>query len=311
MFVLFVFIRADIEFGLLGITLHRDVFGFAFLLRIEGGDRHPPETEFGLDTEKALCSADQVGVQRHVHIACLDELDDVILLPFIFQFQLVLKFEGGFRVVIDFEFNFIADFGDDIHLDLFVEIEVGLPALAGVKHGVVAAVGDDPEVDFCRALGPDIDGVVTKNGFKDLSGDYNLGYDPFGVVNTGCFRPFLPVFGDHGLHVHLLELLEGEGGGNAVTGFPDLIDIIILAGRRIVLNDGFKIGGIFQVNSVFFTGTRHHLILIERVHQFYRISAGGIGRNGRNQWKQSSPMDFNSHSRKTGGDKEGQTNETV
>ena len=140
MTVLFILIGPQPEFLGLGISLHNDALGLTLLLRIQSGYSEAAKPELGLDTEQALRTPDQGGVQRQVHITTLDELDYIVFLSLILKLQCIFKVKGCLGVIVDLELDLIADLGDDIHLYLFFKIKISLPSLTGIQHGVIPAV---------------------------------------------------------------------------------------------------------------------------------------------------------------------------
>ena len=245
--VLFIFIGPERELVRLCISLNHDVFGFAFLLGIQCGDCKPAESQFGLNTKKAFGPFDECSIQWHVYITAFDQLNDIIFLPFVLEFQCVLKIKGGLGIIVDLEFDLVANLGDHIHLNLFIKVKIGLPSLSRIQHGVIPSIRNDTEVDLGGSLGADVNGIVPEDCLKEFSGNMNLGNRSLCIIYPGCCSSFLPVTLQNVLHILVLVLAERHGCGNPVCLVPDFIEIVILVGRRVVFYDSLDVWRVFKI----------------------------------------------------------------
>ena len=175
--VFFVIQTAELEFIGLRPALHGNVFRFAFLLRKDGSYGSATELKLGFDPFQSLTSSDKGSVEGHIHVTGFDELNNFIFFSFVFEGQFVFKLKSSFGVVIGFELNFIANFGNHVHLNLLVEVEVGGSALPHIKLRVFAQHATYAKGHLCRALRSDVNGVAAKNLVENLSADINFGDD--------------------------------------------------------------------------------------------------------------------------------------
>ncbi len=104
-----VLVRLDIEVGGLCPARHRDILALALLLAEDGRGREPSELQLRLQAEEALAALDQLPGERQAHVARLDLLDDVVVVPGEIQFHLVLEIEGGLGVVAGVDLQLVTD----------------------------------------------------------------------------------------------------------------------------------------------------------------------------------------------------------
>ncbi len=139
--VFFILVGIQFKDVFLGTTFNSNGFTFAFLLRKYTGNHRFSKLQFGFNPEKTLTSGDQRTVQREGNISCFKQLENFIFFSFVFEFEFVLKFKGGFCIIVGFKFNFITDFGNNTHLNFFLEIEIGLSPLADIHTWVIPTIG--------------------------------------------------------------------------------------------------------------------------------------------------------------------------
>ena len=184
--VLFVLVGLEIEFVGLGTAGHRNGFCFRLLLGSDGGHHQFTELELRLHAEQALTTGNQRAVQRQRNITELNQLQDVILLALEFQLHLVFKIEHGLCVVIEVEFDLVADFGKGVQLDILVKIELGDFPLLDRQRRVVVTVVQHTENQFHIAGRADIDGIAAEDALEDVAADMDLGYQsPAAPVAVG------------------------------------------------------------------------------------------------------------------------------
>ncbi len=165
--VLIVGIARDIELRHLCATLAANRLALAVLLADKGLDTQFAELQIGLDTEKCLTARNKGRVQIHRHIPRLNGLDDVILLPLVGEFEvLLIERETGFGIVIEVEIQFIAHLAIDIDLYLLIEIEDVVVAGTDGKTRVAYILVLEAEEQLGRTLHLELHAA----GAKDLVG---------------------------------------------------------------------------------------------------------------------------------------------
>ena len=129
-----------------------------------------------MESEKALAALYQLGIERHGDITCFEKLQNVVFLAGIFQLDLVHvvvkpQLVGG---VVEVELDFVADFSDEVELDILFELEIGGSSLFGRQEGIVDAVVFDAKLEFEVASGSDVDGVAAEYALEDVASDMQL-----------------------------------------------------------------------------------------------------------------------------------------
>ena len=129
--VLLVLVGPEVKIGRFGAALHGNGLRRAFLAGSNSCDKQVAEFELGLDTKEALAAGNQRAVQRERNVTELHKLQDVILLAVVLELNLV-GFGGDGQLVsgiVQVEFDFVADFGKQVELDVLVKVELQLLAL--------------------------------------------------------------------------------------------------------------------------------------------------------------------------------------
>ena len=122
--VLIVTVTADVKSRHLRTTFAAHRLCLAVLLGDQGLNTESAEFEIRFDTEQGSATTDKRTVQIHGHVTGLDGLDDVIFFAFVVEFQVLLvKREGGLRVVGQVEVQFLAYFSLNAGLYLLVKVE--------------------------------------------------------------------------------------------------------------------------------------------------------------------------------------------
>ena len=99
-------------------------------MRHQGCCRQFTELQLGLDTEQGGTTANKRRTSRHAHITSLDILDDLVLLAFIGEFEvLAVEIKGGSGIVRHIEAHLITHRSGDSGLNLLVKVKIGLTAL--------------------------------------------------------------------------------------------------------------------------------------------------------------------------------------
>src|SRR5690554_1764521 len=159
------------HFKILGLGAALDVHdgGLSFLLRKDGLHVELAELHFGLYSKKTLASCNEGSGQGEADVSGFNIFDDVVFLAGVFQTDLVFKIEGGFGIVVDAQFQAVANGTLDVHLNALVKIEGGGLAHALLQGGVVDFGGADTQTEFGDALGSNVDDVAAEYGFKGFS----------------------------------------------------------------------------------------------------------------------------------------------
>ena len=120
--------------------------------------------QFGFDTKERGATLDERRPGGHAHITCLDILDNLVLFPFVGEFEILgVKFKCGIGVVAHVEFHLVAHRGCDSGLDFLVEVEIGVATRVHRQRGVVGFVGFDTHVERNRAVGLELKSAGTKH----------------------------------------------------------------------------------------------------------------------------------------------------
>ena len=136
----FVVVRPDVKFLGLCATLHFNLAALAFLLAEHGGVVQPAPLGFQFDPKQTLRAGNQRTVQRHVDVAGLHVLQDVVLFSLEANVHLVLKIEQRLCVVLGAEFNLVANLAVEVQLDALVKIHAPSVPLALGNARVVRLV---------------------------------------------------------------------------------------------------------------------------------------------------------------------------
>ena len=211
-----VVVRLDVEGVGLRASAHLHVAPLALLLAEDRRGGEPAEAQFGLEAEEALAALDQCTVQGQAHVAGLDLLDDLVLVPGVVQLHLVLEVEGGLGVVVGVDLELLPDVAHQVQLDPLVEVEGGDPPLVHRDPRVVGARGVDPEDDLGRPLWTDVDRVPAEDPVEGLAPHLDLGDQPL-HAGLGILLHTLQPVGLHGPFQIVLEVLvQGHGHRRAV-----------------------------------------------------------------------------------------------
>ena len=155
--VFLVFHSRDLVVRRLRAALAADALRGALLLADYGLQLQFAELHIGAQTEEAADAVNQVAVRGHRDITRLHQLDDLVLLAVVFQFQLLgIEIEGGIGVVVDVHVDLVAHLTRHAEVDFLVEVEAeGLPAV-GSQRGVLHVLVGAADLQLCRALGLDL-----------------------------------------------------------------------------------------------------------------------------------------------------------
>ena len=115
-------------------------------------------------------------MQRHAHVTCLDELQDVVFVAFVFQGEFIFKRELRLGVVAHLKLYLLADFGGGAELYVLVEVEVGGSLLCHGERRVSSALVFHAEGHVSGTLQLDVDGVAAENLVEDLAADVDWRY---------------------------------------------------------------------------------------------------------------------------------------
>ena len=122
--VLIVFLGTYLELRQLRTALTIHCLALGVLLRNQALNLEFTELQRCLKTKQRLRSAYQRRVQIHRHITCLNRLNDIILLAFVCQFEILLvERERSLRVIVKVEIQARSHLTVHVHLNLLVKVK--------------------------------------------------------------------------------------------------------------------------------------------------------------------------------------------
>ena len=204
-----VVVGTDVKLLGLGTTFDLDFTTLPFLLAENRGVVEASPLRLQLDPEQALRADNQTAVERHVDVACLNVLQDVVLLPLEADVHLVLKIEQRLRVELGAQLNLVANASTDVQLDALVKIHGPRPALALWNPRVLGVVPGITQRDFGGPLRLDFDFVAAKNHLEQLAVDFELGGKSF-VGRVLLFLELVPEFAQVALDVVVQIFVQRE-----------------------------------------------------------------------------------------------------
>ena len=205
----FVVVGADVEFLRLGPALHFNLTPLPLLLAEHCGVVEAAPLGLELQTKQTLRPRNQAAVERHVDVAGLDVLENVVLFALEANVHLVLKVEERLGVVLRAEFNLVANLAANVQLDALIEIHRTCAALTFRNAGVLGVVPGVAQGDFSRSLRLDLDLVAPKNHLEELAVDFELGGER-AVRFVFLFLEFVPEFGEVAFDVVVQVFVQGE-----------------------------------------------------------------------------------------------------
>ena len=152
-----------------------DGLGFGVLLAEQGGEGELAELELCLDAEQRGGAPDEGRAGGHGHVAGLEGLDDLVLLAFVRELEvLAVEIEGGVGVVGHVELHLVAYGGRDVGLYLLVEVEVCLAARGEGEGGIVGLVGLDSHAELHAALRGEADSAGAEDFLQRAQGEVHV-----------------------------------------------------------------------------------------------------------------------------------------
>ena len=139
-FVFFVAVGFDVKCVCFGTTGKGHGLRFGILFRKDGGDGCFTKLQLRLYTKQTLTTLYKVAADGKIYITKFDKFDDFVFFAFVFQLKLIFKVKGCPCVVIHGVRNLVAYFGNNVHLYVFVKVEVGYFSLTNIQGGVISSV---------------------------------------------------------------------------------------------------------------------------------------------------------------------------
>ena len=229
-------VRPDVEFLRLRPALHLDFLPLSLLLAEDGGVVHLAPLGLELQAEEGLAALNERALQRHVDVARLDVLQDVVLLALEPDVHLVLEVEGGLGVVVRSEVDLFTDAAVDGQLDALVEVKGGDGPVSLGQARILGLAVAQAEVELRRTLRPDLNLVGAEDGLEDLRVDCQLwGKAPLFLVQLVLH--LIPELAEVLIDVVFEELIEREVGRiPEVEGVPEALAHHILPRGLVVIH---------------------------------------------------------------------------
>ena len=277
-----VVVRPDVEFLRLGTALHLDLLPLALLLAEDGGVVHLAPLGLELQTEQGLAALDQCALERHVDVARLDVLQDVVLLALEPDVHLVLEVERGLGVVVRSEVDLLSDAAIDGQLDPLVEVEGGDGPVPFGQTRIFRLAVAQAEVELRRTLRPDFNLVGTEDGFEDLRVDRQF-RGKASLLLVQLVLHLIPELAEVFVDVVLEELIEREVGRvPEIEGVPQALADHILARRLVVVHPVLDDVGKTEAHATWrFRGIRDIRAVGQRQVHVHRIRCLILGLNRR------------------------------
>ena len=205
----FVVVGADVELLGLGTPLHFNLTPLPLLLAEHCGVVQTSPLGFQLQTKQTLRARNQAAVERHVDVARLDVLQDVVLLTLETDVHLVLKVKQCLRVELRSKLNLVSNLSAKVQLNPLVEIDRPRAPLTFGDARVLGVVPRVPQGDFRGSLRLDFDFVAAENHLEQLAVDLQLRRK--GTVSLiFFFLKLVPKFRQVALDVVVQVLVQGE-----------------------------------------------------------------------------------------------------
>ena len=249
MSVLVVTVAGDVEPRHLRAALAADGLRLAVLLADQGLDAELAELQVGLDTEQRLAAADKRRRQVHRHITCLDRLDDVILLAFVVQFEVLLvERERGLGVVTHVEVQLLAYLALDAGLDLLVEIEDVIVSRPHGKRRVRDILVLETEKQLGASLHLELHTARTEHFVRRTDVEFHVGDVELGLVVMLYFSDLLLPVPVHHLTLRVVVVFVlREHVRRCDVGLADAGVNDISACLRLIFNGGGDVVRVLQV----------------------------------------------------------------
>ena len=155
--VVFVLVGAYLEFLCAGSALHLQILCAGLFLTHHGVDGEFSKLQFGVESEELLATFDECCVERERDVGGFEQLNDIVFLTFVFQFDLVLEVEGRLCIPVEVKVDKVAYFGVETDLDVFIKIEGGDAAFGHVERGIFPVVVYHLESKVGATGGGDLD----------------------------------------------------------------------------------------------------------------------------------------------------------
>ena len=138
MAVLLIVSHVHLEGCGVGTSLRGHALRRRFLLREYRLQFQPAELHIRADTEEARSTLHQRVVRREGNVSGFHELDDLIFLAVVFEFEVLgVVVEGGLGVIVQVHVDFVAHLTIEAEVNLFIEIEAYGFAARGSKGRIV------------------------------------------------------------------------------------------------------------------------------------------------------------------------------
>ena len=124
-----------------------------FLLRQYRLESQFTKLHISTDTKEAAGALHERVVRGETHVTGLNELDDLVFLALVFQFQVLgIEVEGSIGVVVQVHVHLVTHPTVHVQVDLLVEVEGCGLTVADRQRGVVDVLHRHSQLQFCRSL---------------------------------------------------------------------------------------------------------------------------------------------------------------
>ena len=196
------------------------------------------ELQTNFHTEQCLRTADQTAVQIHRHVTCLNRLNDIILLAFVPEFQVLLvETERCFGVVVEAEVQLVANLAVDGGLNLLIEIEDVIVTRTLGQRWVVDVLVLESEQQLCRTLHLQLHTAGTEHLVCGTDIELHVRYIKLPLVAVFHLAYLLLPVAVHLLALAVLQILvliEHVRRGDVHIAYLRVDDVIAVVG--VVLN---------------------------------------------------------------------------
>lgn len=175
--VLLVFVSAEIEFGLLRPARDSDGLRGTLFPGSHRRDKQVTELELRLHTEQTLATRNQGAVQREGDVTEFNQLQNVIFLTVVFEFDLVCL-GGGYGQfisgVVQVELDFVTDFGQQVQLDILVKVKLQILSLFNGNIEIVSLGEFDAQFQPDVSRRSNVYRVTAEDALKNITSDVQL-----------------------------------------------------------------------------------------------------------------------------------------
>src|SRR5690606_20641154 len=112
-------------------------FHFRTLLRKHRSNTQSAELQLSFKPEQTLCAFNERSSERKGYVSGFNVFDNIIFFALILKFNLVFEIERSLSIVVEVQFQLIANFAHYVHINIHIEIETSLSALTLRKNGII------------------------------------------------------------------------------------------------------------------------------------------------------------------------------